>query len=393
MKINKIPITSKTELNKTLKILEKSDKIAFDTEFIREKTYWPQLCLIQIANAEHAFIVDALSKDIDVKPILELILEPNLTKIVHAGSQDIEIIYNLTGKIVTNIHDSQIMARLCTSHYQISLGDLLTIFCQKKIEKDQQVSNWSKRPLNLKQCEYALSDVKYLHLLDNILMEKILSFDRIKLLEKETQKIYNVENFTLKVDNAWQKIKFSKTSNKKLSVIRELAEWREKQAMKNNLPRQHIIADSVIVNISKILPKSINELKNIRNIPKSIKQGEIAKIIINAVNNHKIYENINPNQLSCYNKQNDTKDAVLLLSVLLEHTAEQNSIAPQMIASQKELKEIAIENNSSQVFKDWKWNIFGQNAQKLLNGELAIAYKNRKIKAIPSSKIHPENNN
>ena len=242
--------------------------IAVDLEFLREKTYYAKLCLIQVASPNHAAIIDPLA-EIDLSAFFALMKNPNITKVFHSGRQDIEIIYNQSGFIPEPLFDTQIAAQVCGFGEAVSYENLVKSVLGIQLDKSSRLSDWSLRPLDTKQLEYALSDVTHLVNIYTFLQNKLAETGRLHWLDEEIAILKSPDTYIVRPEDAWQKIRHRSHNSKVLTILRELAAWRERRAQNKNTPRQSIIKDDCLINIAAACPTSKEELEKIRNIRKS----------------------------------------------------------------------------------------------------------------------------
>ena len=265
--------------NNTLKIFcnkcIKEKVLAIDTEFIRENTYYPILCLVQIASDSFSAVIDPLS-EIDMEPVWEILSNKKILKVFHAGRQDIEIFFYLTGEIPKPIYDTQIASMFCGFGDQVGYEHLVNNFLGITINKEYQFTNWFQRPLSKKQIEYAISDVTHLIKIYPLIKKLIENFNRQSWVEKETSYLCKKELYHSNPEEVWKKIKLKNYNVKMLNLLKYLAAWRENECKKRNIPRNKLIRDDVLINISYSKPSTINEFKKIRGAPKnfSIKDSD-----------------------------------------------------------------------------------------------------------------------
>ena len=271
-------IRDNTTLKKFCKKCINEKVLAIDTEFIRENTYYPILSLIQIASDSFSAIIDPLS-DIDLQPFWEILSNKKILKVFHAGRQDIEIFFNLTGKIPTPIYDTQIAAMFCGLGDQVSYDGLVNKFLGLTISKESQFSNWLQRPLTNKQLQYALSDVTYLIKIFPLIKTIIKETNREEWVEKEFQYLTNKKIYNINPKEVWKKIKIKNPKREVLNILKYLAEWREIECKKRNLPRNRLIRDEILVNISQLKPSDIFSIKKIRGIPKILCDKDLNEIL------------------------------------------------------------------------------------------------------------------
>ena len=258
-------IKETNHLNELCSKLNKSEFLSIDTEFIREKTYWPKLCLIQVFNGKEKIIIDPLAKDIDLKSFFEILNNKEIVKIFHSGRQDIEIFYNLTKKIPQNIYDTQIAAMVCGFGESIGYENLVSQLLGKKIDKTSRLTNWSNRPLSNKQINYAISDVTHLFEIYPIIRDKIISNKRENWLKEEIKILISKKTYELNPNDSWKRLKYRNLNKNSIGVLIELSKWREIKAQEKNVPRGNIIRDDTIYELCSAQPKNIEDLNNLRS--------------------------------------------------------------------------------------------------------------------------------
>ena len=360
----------------------KEKVLAVDTEFVRENTYFPVLCLVQIASETFSAVIDPLA-EIDMKPVWELLSNKKILKIFHAGRQDIEIFFNLTGKIPEPIYDTQIAAMFCGLGDQVSYYGLVHKFLGLTITKESQYSNWLQRPLTDKQLQYALYDVKYLIKVFPLINKLIRDTNREDWVEKEIQSLKNKELYAINSNEVWQRIKIKNPNRDMLNTLKYLAKWREIECKKRNIPRNKLIRDEILVNISQLKPKDIMSIKSIRGIPKIVCDNDLKKIL----DVIQISQNINVNEWpkipKHLKKSNINKEGLDLLKLLLSYCSNKSGLAEKLIADTDDLKSILDgQKENLKIFKGWRHEIFGKFVDLLLSGKIAFTIKNNKIKKI-----------
>lgn len=377
-------IETTDELIKLCKKLEQQSFITVDSEFVREKTYYSKLCLIQVGWLENAAIIDPLAPDLNLHPFLEILQNPNILKVFHSGRQDIEIFYNLSGKIPTPIFDTQIAAMACGFGTTISYDNLVMLVTGIELDKSSRLTDWSKRPLDKRQLEYALRDVTFLipcyQYLDNYLKEN----NREYWILEETQALCNEDLYKVDPDCVWQKIHYTAHSGTFLAVLKELAAWREKRAIQHNVPRQNIMKDDMLLNIASLAPKTTEEMAKVRNIRNDIVKGKLGTEILAAVRQG--LEMPMTRELKKIDKERRIhipSNAVALIEVLkllLKIKSEQYGVVARLIASDSDLRDIACGKNdkTNKALQDWRYEIFGKDALAFRKGKAGIAYDNTK---------------
>jgi ribonuclease D len=382
MKISKIPIKDNDTLYKFYNQCINEKVLAIDTEFIRENTYYPSLCLIQIAGSDFASAIDPLS-GVDLSIIWKLLENKNILKVFHAARQDIEIFLNLTGKIPYPIYDTQIAAMFCGLGDQIGYEGLVNKFLGLSVNKELQFTNWLQRPLSKNQIEYAISDVTHLIKIYPIITKLINDSNRTEWVEKEMQSISDQSLYKIDPLDIWKRIKLKNSKPKTLNLLKHLAAWRENECKKQNIPRNKLIRDDVLVNISYQSPQTIIELKKIRAFPKQLSHKNCNDIIETIQNANRIIQEDWPNVIKTYKKSNISSNSLELLKLLLKFSSEESGLAEKLIANNDDLRDlIEAKNNDLRVFKGWRNDIFGKEAISLLNGTLGFRLENGQVKKI-----------
>ena len=382
MKISKIPIKDNDTLYKFYNQCINEKVLAIDTEFIRENTYYPSLCLIQIAGSDFASAIDPLS-GVDLSIIWKLLENKNILKVFHAARQDIEIFLNLTGKIPYPIYDTQIAAMFCGLGDQIGYEGLVNKFLGLSVNKELQFTNWLQRPLSKNQIEYAISDVTHLIKIYPIITKLINDSNRTEWVEKEMQSISDQSLYKIDPLDIWKRIKLKNSKPKTLNLLKHLAAWRENECKKQNIPRNKLIRDDVLVNVSYQSPQTIIELKKIRAFPKQLSHKNCNDIIETIQNANRIIQEDWPNVIKTYKKSNISSNSLELLKLLLKFSSEESGLAEKLIANNDDLRDlIEAKNNDLRVFKGWRNDIFGKEAILLLNGTLGFRLENGQVKKI-----------
>ena len=374
-------IRDNSTLNKFCNKCIKEKVLAIDTEFIRENTYYPVLCLIQIASDTFSAIIDPLS-EIDMEPVWELLSNEKILKVFHAGRQDLEIFFNLTGKIPKPIYDTQIAAMFCGLGDQVSYDRLVNKFLGLTLSKESQFSNWLQRPLTKNQLQYALSDVKYLIKIFPLIKKIIRETNRVDWVEKELQYLTSKKIYDINPKEVWKKIKIKNPNREVLNILKYLAEWREIECKKRDLPKNRLIRDEILVNISQLKPSDILSLKKIRGIPKILCDNDLNNILKIIKISQKIETDKWP-VTPKHKKLNVNKGSLELLKLLLSYCSQKSGLAEKLITDSDELRLILDgQKEDLEVFKGWRYEIFGKYVYLLLKGKIAFTIKDNKIKKI-----------
>lgn len=369
-------IATTTELENLCQDLSKHPFVTVDLEFLREHTYYAQLCLIQIGSHSRCAIVDPLAQGIDLSPFFALMTNPNVVKVFHSGRQDVEIIYNLSHQIPNPIFDTQIAGMVTGFGESISYENLVNHILHKKLDKSNRLSDWSKRPLNKSQLEYAISDVTHLVPIYEYLKEKIEALGRTEWIKEELDILSNPETYEVIPSDAWQRIKHRSHNAYFLTTLRELAAWRELRAQRKNTPRQSFIKDDILLTICAANPKSKEDLFQIRNLRKDIAQGRIGDEIVEVLNHAQAIpeaEYVKPPKL----KDLPDKSSSLfeLFKLLLKIISQEQGIVSRLLASDDDLRGLSVfKDKNNPVLKGWRLETFGKAALALRAGELSICF-------------------
>ena len=360
----------------------KEKVLAIDTEFIRENTYYPILCLIQIASKNFSAAIDPLS-GIDMKPLWKLLTNKKILKVFHAARQDIEIFFNITGKIPDPIYDTQIAAMFCGLGDQVSYDRLVNKFLGIMLTKESQYSNWLQRPLTYNQLKYALSDVNYLIKVFPLIKKRIKDTDREDWVEKEIQYLKNKNLYSINSNEIWQRIKIKNPKKDVLNVLKFIAEWREVECKRRNIPRNRLIRDEILAVISILKPTDIYSIKKIRGIPKFLSDDDLKKVLEVI----KIALDVEPTKWpeipKNSKKLNVDKGSLEMLKLLLSYCSEESGLAEKLITDTDELRFILNgQKEELKVFKGWRYEVFGKYVNLLLNGRIALTIKDNKIKKL-----------
>ncbi|MCV9997524.1 ribonuclease D [Pararhizobium sp. YC-54] len=378
-------IETTAELAAACETLASGQYLTIDTEFLRETTFWPQLCLIQMAGPDIAVIVDPMAKDIDLAPFFELMANTDVVKVFHAARQDIEIIYNL-GKLIPHpIFDTQVAAMVCGFGDSVSYDQLVSRIKNVHIDKSSRFTDWSRRPLSEKQLDYALADVTHLRDVYLHLKAELEREGRSLWLTEEMAILEAKETYDIHPDDAWQRLKMRLKKPVELAVLQKVAAWREREARSRNVPRGRIIKDDGLYEIAQQQPKDMEALSRLRTIPKGWERSAAGTAIIEAVNAAlELPKSEMPKLPRQSQAQEGAQAASEMLKVLLKLIAEKQGVAAKIIANSEDLDRIASEGPNADVgaLKGWRRELFGDTALKLINGEVALRFVDRKIEAV-----------
>lgn len=375
-------ITKTKDLEIALATLRTSDFITIDTEFIRETTFWPQLCLIQLASPDTTALIDPIAEDIDLQPFFDLMVDKKVVKVFHAARQDIETIYHLGGIIPFPLFDTQIAGSICGFGDSISYDQIVQRCTGHQLDKSSRFTDWSCRPLSEKQLLYALSDVTYLRDVYLLLKKQLEKNKRAHWMEDEIAILLSPKTYDMPEDEAWKKVKGKVKKPREFAILQKIAAWRERKARKYNIPRRHIMKDESLIEIATQQPKDESALKRLRSLNKNWDKFSIAQTLIKAIHEGLEVDLATLPTLPKHNPPNETLTAVIdLLKVLLKLVANENSIAPKIIATSNDLEKIAsgcIKKNIP-AMNGWRYEIFGKKAEQMLKGQIGFYFDNGKI--------------
>jgi ribonuclease D len=372
-------INTTEELNQACILLNKQKIIAIDCEFIREKTYYPIPCLIQIGYKEGAFLVDPLAKEVDFSNFFDLLQNKSVLKIFHSGRQDIEILYNLSGKVPTPIFDTQIAAQACGLGESVSYENLVRIYCNQELDKSCRLTNWQMRPLTEEQLEYAAGDVTHLITCYEQIARYLKENKREKWIAEDMSDLIDESHYKINPEDAWLRIRHNSHSTLFLNTLKALATWRENRAIQHNTSRQSVIKDEMLVNIATAHPKNLEEMQHVRGMRSDISRGVLAKEmleILTTLNTAKLDKKL------C--KADKEKDVSLtmgqqslyeVLRLLLKIKSNEYGVVPHLITSEKNLREYIKDPKADKhITKGWRYEVFGQTAELLSQGKIGITY-------------------
>ncbi len=381
MKIHPL-ITETDALAELVERLSKHPFVAVDTEFMRENSYWPDLCLIQIASSEEAAAVDPKA-DIDLSSLLDLLVNNDeVLKVFHAGSQDLEIIHNLTGKMPRALFDTQVAAMALGHGEQVGYSNLIESMLGHSLDKGARFTDWSRRPLDKRQIDYAIADVTHLAKVFPRLVEKLKKTGRGAWLDEEMERLADPSSFAFEPEDAWKRLRLPSRNPAVLGRLKALAAWRETEARTKNIPRGRIVKDDTLVEIAAHPPKNQENLAKVRGLSAGWRNNDIGARLMAAVEQAKPLE---PDEIPSREPRRPglTKDAALvgdLLKLLLKIRAKESGVAPRLIARSSDLEALAAGVRDLNVLRGWRFEEFGRDALDLVEGRLGFAIENGKLK-------------
>jgi ribonuclease D len=381
MKIHPL-ITESDELAELCARLAKSDFVTVDTEFMRENTYWPELCLVQIANEEEAAAIDPLADGIDLSPLLELLTaNEDVLKVFHAGGQDVEIIYNLTGKTPHAIFDTQIAMMAISQSEQIGYANLVESWLGTQIDKGARFTDWSRRPLTERQIEYAIGDVTHLSKIFPKILRKLIKTDRGSWLNAEMEKLADPENYRNDPGQLWRRIRAPSRNPAVLGRLKALAAWREIEAQDKNIPRGRIMRDETLADIASHPPKKQEDLAKVRGLSGAWRENDIGRRLMRVLRDT---EPLPQEEMPAKPTRGAPlgKEGALvadLLKLLLKIRSREIDVASRLLTRSDELEALAAGVRDLQVLQGWRYEVFGRDALELVEGRLAFGVVDGKL--------------
>ncbi|MDI9636357.1 ribonuclease D [Kamptonema cortianum] len=377
-------ITKTSDLKDLCERAAQETFVTLDTEFVRETTYWSQLCLIQLGLSEEAFIIDPLSKELDLRPFFELLQNSHLVKVVHSGRQDVEIFYHMSGQIPTRLFDTQIAAMVCGFGESVGYDVLVQSYAKVSLDKSSRYTHWAQRPLTEKQLDYALGDVTHLRVIYEKLYAKLVKEDRLHWLEEELAILTDPKTYEIDPYNVWKRIKVRSPKPRMLGILREIAAWREFTAQRRNMPRGRILRDETMLELAAAAPKTRDELNRMRGMVGFLSEknrGEELLALIQKGTNLPLED--------CPQIKKEVASppgslALLeMLKLLLKIKADKYNVAAKLIATSTDLEAIARTSDPNvPALEGWRREVFGNAALALKEGKVAIGIQNNRISLI-----------
>lgn len=363
------------------------DYVTLDTEFLRERTYYSKLCLIQMAmpgdTDDNAVLVDPLAKDISLEPLYELFRDTSVVKVFHAARQDLEIFFVDARVFPEPLFDTQVAAMVCGFGEQVGYETLVKKIAKATLDKSHRFTDWSRRPLTEAQKTYALADVTHLRKIYEFLAAQLKKNKREKWVQEELRVLTNPETYIVRPEEAWQRVKTRTSSGKFLAVVRELARFREDFAQSRNIPRNRVFKDDALVELASTKPATLNDLGRSRLLLREARKGEIADGILAAV---QAGINCDPKDMPKVDSDKDKMQVnpalADLLRVLLKAKTETAGVASKLIAPASDLDAIAAGERDVPALSGWRREVFGEDALRLCKGEIALAAKGKQVRIV-----------
>jgi len=377
------PITTTSELAAACRRAARHPFVTIDTEFLRETTYYPLLCVAQMASAEEAVVIDALAPDIDLAPFFALMADEKMMKVFHAARQDIEIVWHRAKLIPHPIFDTQVAAMVLGYGDSISYEQLVHRITGDSLDKSHRFTDWTRRPLSDAQLKYAVSDVTHLRDVYLALVDDLARRGRADWVQEEMRVLTSPDTYRMEPENAWQRLKTRVRKPKELAVLIEVAAWREREAQSRDVPRARVLKDDVIADIAVQAPTTTDRLKSLRSLPKGFERSRWGEAIVAAVARGLARDpKTLPRPARAHSSANGTA-VVELLKVLLRMISERHHVAAKVIATVDDLERIAADDAANvAALAGWRRELFGEKALALKHGKLALAIEKDRVAAV-----------
>jgi len=383
MKIHPL-ITTTEALADLCERLAKADFITVDTEFMRENTYWPELCLVQIADDKEAAAIDPLASGIDLGPLLELLVSnENVLKVFHAGGQDVEIIYNLSGKTPQPIFDTQIAMMAISQSEQIGYSNLVESWLGFSVDKGARFTDWARRPLTERQIEYAIGDVTHLSKIFPRMLKRLIKSGRGEWLNAEMEKLADPNNYKSDPQTVWQKIRAPSRNPTVLGRLKAIAAWRESEAMDKNIPRGRIMRDETLADVASHPPREQQDLAKVRGLSAGWKDNDLGRRLMQAIADAKPLSDAEMPPRAPRGAPLGKEGALVadLLKLLLKIRSREIDIAARLLARSDDLEALAAgQRKGLQILEGWRFEQFGRDALELVEGKVAFAVVKSRLK-------------
>jgi ribonuclease D len=356
--------------------------LAIDTEFMRDRTFWPKLCLVQVAGRARFAAIDPLARGLSLEPLLELMTEPGVVKVFHAARQDIEIFHRLTGRVPTPLFDTQLAAMVLGYGDEVGYEALVTKIAKAKIDKSSRFTDWSRRPLSEEQLTYALGDVTHLRVVYERLNRRLEESGRSSWLEEELAELTDPANYEQPPEAAWKRIKVRSREPRFIAIVQALAAWREREAQRRDLPRNRILRDDLLLEVAANRPTTATAVQDLRRVSVD---GQSARGIAEAVAGAMaLADDALPEQEPPPKLPRGIGPLVDLLRTLLKFQCEEHDVAQRLVATTDDLEQIAaLDEPDVRALRGWRRQVFGEAALALKRGEVAFTVRRGKVAIVP----------
>ena len=362
-----------------------AEYIALDTEFMRDTTYWPKLCLVQVGGPKEVAAIDVLAPELDLAPLLALLCDEAILKVLHSARQDLEIFYHMMGRLPAPVFDTQLAAMVCGFGESAAFQTLARELARARVDKTTRFADWSHRPLTQRQLNYALDDVIHLRPIYEKLKKQLLKNGRALWLSEEMATLVDPETYKLEPMEAWKRLKSRTNDRKFLAILQALAAWREREAQRRDVPRNRILRDEQLLDIAGHAPTGPEQLARSRGINEELARGRMGKAVLNAVaEGLALPEEDWPGGADEPPPKGDIGALVEILKVLLKAKCQEHRVAQKLVANVADLEALAIDDEAQiPALQGWRRHIFGDYALALKEGRLALTCMGREVVLIP----------
>ncbi len=381
--MSRLYVTDSTALGELVARLRKGSVVGIDTEFMREKTYFARLCLIQLGNDDISAIVDPLACK-DLTPLCKLFSDTSVVKVLHAGGQDLEIFFRECGMTLTPVFDTQIAATLTGYPQQIGYGPLVQEITGVKLDKGDSYTDWSRRPLSDTQVEYALNDVRYLPEIYRELKSRLEKAGRVEWLQADFDRMADPATYEVVPEDQWRRVKrISALNRRQLAVAREVAAWREREAIRRDTPKRWVIGDEGIVEVSRRAPATSQQLMDIRGVPEKIGQSAVRSLLEAVARGVAVPDSDLPSLKKRRRPGGDIDGAVDLMVALVRLRAHEHGVAMPLLASRDDLERLAAgERDGNPLLESWRKAMVGNELVELLDGEVTLSLEDARLQVV-----------
>ncbi len=359
--------------------------VTVDTEFIRERTYWPELCVVQLAGAEEVAVIDALAPGLDLAPLGALLANPDVHKVFHAARQDVEIFLLIFKAVPTPLFDTQVAAMVAGFGDQVGYDSLVGALTAGQIDKAHRFTDWSARPLSSAQIAYAAADVTWLRLVYEKLTAKLQADGRIGWVGEEMAALAEPSTYLADPETMWERLRPRTANRRVLGVLQAICAWREREAQRVNIPRQRLLKDEALLEIAATAPASADALARVRGISRGFADGKTgAGLLLAIANAQAVPDTALPDAPRAKDGPRPSPALVSLLKVLLAAKAEEHRVAPRLLASSEDIDRLASEAEPDvAALHGWRRDVFGTDALALKEGRIALSVAGKRIKLVP----------
>ncbi len=358
--------------------------VTVDTEFMREHTYWPKLCLIQVGGPDESVVIDPQAEGIDLAPFFDLLADEAVLKVFHAARQDVELFHNLTGRVPAPLFDTQLAAMVCGFGESVGYEKLAARLADAKVDKTSRFTDWARRPLTDRQLLYAVADVSHLRPIYDKLSAQLESNGRRSWIDEEMKILTSPATYENAPEEAWRRIKVRNGKPRFLAILREVAAWREREAQRRDMPRNRIIREEALTEIAAHAPANTEELARVRAISQKLAEGEMGNAILKTVQHAlSLDKDCYPSLPAPLEKPIGMAPLMDLLKVLLKMRCEQSGVAQKLVATVSDLERFAAGDKTSPLLSGWRRELFGEVALALMDGRVALTAANGQIQVIP----------